>query len=240
MSHELILVVFYFLVLIYSVILHEISHGIVAYWLGDLTAKYAGRLTLNPFSHIDPLGSIIIPVTLFLTTGFAFGYAKPVPYNPYNLRDQKWGPLWVALAGPGSNFLIAFLAAFFAKLLPLSLFVKNDILKHFYDVIGGGGSFLDRFHFLAEAMSGSLGNIFFGLFLLIIFWNVVLGCFNLLPFPPLDGSRFLFILFPFRERTQLFLERYGFLFLFILIFVFSGVVSAFISFFLNLFFGLTL
>lgn len=239
MSNELVLVFFYFVTLVYSVIIHEVAHGVVALWLGDLTAKYAGRLNLSPLVHIDPLGSIIIPVTLFLTTGFAFGYAKPVPYNPYNLRDQKWGPLYVALAGPGSNFLLATIAALLAKLLPLSAVAKGTILSNFFGVIGGAGQFLDRFHILAESLAGSLPAIFFGLLILVIFWNVVLGCFNLIPIPPLDGSKILYALFPISESTQIALERYGFFLLLILIFVFSAPLSAFISFFLQLFFGFT-
>ncbi|MEP7162161.1 MAG: site-2 protease family protein [Candidatus Moraniibacteriota bacterium] len=242
MTNEIVLIIFYFLTLVYSVIIHEVSHGVVALWLGDMTAKYAGRLTLNPISHIDPFGTLLLPLTLGIIShgALTFGYAKPVPYNPYNLREQKWGPLYVALAGPGSNFLLAFIASILAKLMPLSLIEKADILKRFYGVIGGSGDFLERFGYLAEAMSGTLPTIFFGLLLLIIFWNVVLGCFNLLPIPPLDGSKLLFTLFPFQERTQLLLEQYGFFLLLFLIFVLSGPVSAFISFFLRLFFGFTL
>lgn len=239
MSNEIVLIAFYLLALVYSVIIHEVAHGVVALWLGDLTAKYAGRLNLNPLQHIDPLGSIIIPVTLFLATGFAFGYAKPVPYNPYNLRDQKWGPLYVALAGPGSNFLLAGVAAVLASLVPLAVSTKAAILKNFFGVIGGAGEFLERFQALAESMAGSLPAIFFGLLILIIFWNVVLGCFNLVPIPPLDGSKILYALFPIPERTQLLLDQYGFFLLLLLIFVFSGPLSAFISFFLRLFFGFT-
>lgn len=240
MANEIVLIGFYLFTLIYAVILHEVAHGYMAYFLGDLTAKYAGRLSLSPWSHIDPFGSFIIPITLFVTTGFAFGYAKPVPYNPYNLRDQKWGPLYVALAGPGTNFFLAFLAAFLAAVLPLSQLAKQDVLGRFLGVISGQGQFLERFELLSIAMAGSFMSIFFGLLLLAIFWNVVLGCFNLLPIPPLDGSKILYALFPISERTQLQLEQYGFFLLLFIIFVFSGPVSAFISVFLRFFFGLAL
>ena len=94
-------------VLIFSVIIHEISHGAVASRLGDQTAKNAGRLTLNPLRHIDFVGTIILPIFLILTTGRGIGWAKPVPINPYNFRDQKYGSLKVAIAGPASNLLIA-------------------------------------------------------------------------------------------------------------------------------------
>ncbi|PIP25409.1 MAG: site-2 protease family protein [Candidatus Moranbacteria bacterium CG_4_10_14_3_um_filter_41_65] len=235
MANEIVLIGFYILTLVYSVMIHEVAHGVVALWLGDMTAKYADRLNLNPLKHIDPFGSIILPLLLFLSTGFAFGFAKPVPYNPYNLRDQKWGPVLVALAGPGVNFLVAFIASFIAKMLPIALLVKIDILDRFIGVISMSGDFMDKFALLATALSGSLSNVFFGLLLLVIFWNVVLGCFNLLPVPPLDGSKLLYALVPIRERTVFFLEQYGMFLLLIIIFFFSAPISIFINFVLSLF-----
>ncbi|MEI8096577.1 MAG: site-2 protease family protein [Candidatus Moraniibacteriota bacterium] len=235
MANEIVLIGFYMLTLIYSVIIHEVAHGVMALWLGDMTAKYADRLNLNPLKHIDPFGSVILPILLFVSTGFAFGWAKPVPYNPYNLRDQKWGPTLVALAGPGTNLVLAFIAALIAKMLPIALLVKIDILDRFIGVIGGGGNFMDRFALLAAAISGSLSSVFFGLLLLIIFWNVVLACFNLLPVPPLDGSKLLYALVPLRERTVFFLEQYGLFVLLFVIFFFSTPISIFINFVLSLF-----
>lgn len=235
MPNEIVLVAFYIITLVYSVIIHEISHGVVALWLGDMTAKYADRLNLNPLKHIDPFGSIILPLLLIVTTGFAFGWAKPVPYNPYNLRNQKWGPTWVALAGPISNLLIASLAALIAKSLPMTLLAKQDILRRFVDVISGRGDFLDRFSLFAEALAGSVPGIFFGLLLLIIFWNVVLACFNLLPVPPLDGSKLLYALVPLRERTMLLIEQYSFILLIFVIVMFAVPISIFINFVLSLF-----
>lgn len=240
MASEIVLIGFYLLTLVYSVIIHEVSHGVVALWLGDMTAKYADRLNLNPLKHIDPFGSVILPVLLFVSTGFAFGWAKPVPYNPYNLRNQKWGPTLVALAGPGINLLLAGIAALIAKILPMTYLAKIDIMNRFVGVIGGGGDFLDRFTLLAEALSGSLANIFFGLLLLVIFWNVVLACFNLLPVPPLDGSKLLYALVPLRERTVFFLEQYGLFVLIFVIFFFSAPISIFINFVLSLFLRFTL
>lgn len=111
-------------ILILSIVLHEVAHGFAANWLGDPTARLAGRLTANPLPHIDPLGSVIIPAMLFLSgTPFLFGYAKPVPYNPYNLRNQKWGESMVAVAGPAANFILAFIFALiirFSEVLGLS------------------------------------------------------------------------------------------------------------------------
>ncbi|MBI2054461.1 MAG: site-2 protease family protein [Candidatus Staskawiczbacteria bacterium] len=105
-----VITIFSLAVLLFSVVIHELAHGSVAYSLGDHTAKYAGRLTLNPLKHLDPFGSVILPLMLLLATagqGPIFGWAKPVPINPYNFRDQKWGSLKVAIAGPAVNFLIA-------------------------------------------------------------------------------------------------------------------------------------
>lgn len=103
-------IIFYVLILIMSVVIHEVSHGYVANILGDPTARLAGRLTLNPLPHIDPLGSVVIPVALVLMhSQFLFGWAKPVPYNPYNLRNQRWGTALVGGAGVLANLLIAFI-----------------------------------------------------------------------------------------------------------------------------------
>ena len=94
-------------ILIVSVIIHETAHGYAALAQGDQTARLAGRLTLNPLAHLDPIGSVLVPLALFALGAPVFGWAKPVPYNPYNLRDQRWGPAFVALAGPVSNFFLA-------------------------------------------------------------------------------------------------------------------------------------
>ncbi len=153
------------LVLIISIVLHEVAHGYAANWLGDPTARLAGRLTLNPKSHIDPMGSVIIPAFLYLSqAGFMFGWAKPVPYNPYNLRNQKWGEAFVAFAGPGTNFLLAII---FAVLINMS------------GVLG-------------------LDQTFVSLAGYIVLINVFLGMFNLIPFPPLDGSK---VIEPFLPRA---------------------------------------
>lgn len=237
MSSEIALIVFYIGILIYSVIIHEVSHGVMALWLGDLTAKYAGRLSLNPIKHIDPFGSVILPTVLAVTTGFAFGWAKPVPYNPYNLRNQKWGDVLVALAGPLSNFLLATVATIIAALVPLSSVAKTEIVQSFFSIIQGGG-FLNGIELFGASIAGNTSTIIFGLALIFIFWNVVLGCFNLVPIPPLDGSKLLYALFPVPERTRFFLDQYGIFLLFFIIFFFSYPISYFISstfaFFLDL------
>lgn len=153
--------IFFIVILIFSVILHELAHGYVADMLGDPTARLAGRLTMNPVPHIDLFGSIILPAILMLTgSGVVVGWAKPVPYNPYNLKNQRWGTLAVSLAGVLTNFLIALIFGLLIRYgvnLPLS--------------------------FLALAKT-------------IVVLNIVLGVFNLLPIPPLDGSKVLLALFP--------------------------------------------
>ncbi|KKT17804.1 MAG: hypothetical protein A2654_02790 [Candidatus Nealsonbacteria bacterium RIFCSPHIGHO2_01_FULL_43_31] len=112
--------IFSLIVLLFSVILHEVAHGSMALRLGDNTAKHAGRLTLNPLKHIELFGTIILPILLVLTKSpFVIGWAKPVPVNPYNLRDQKWGMLKVSLAGPLSNFLIAIIFGLMIRFVPL-------------------------------------------------------------------------------------------------------------------------
>jgi len=195
------LIVFYLVALIYSIILHEISHGVVALWLGDKTAKYAGRLSLEPIRHIDPIGSIILPLIMIVTTGFAFGWAKPVPYNPYNLRWQKWGSVTVAFAGPVTNFLIAFVAAIIASFVSIPMAQKYIIVGHLLRVEWGS---------LVNIVAGSPWMIVYLVCAMVIFWNVLLGTFNLLPIPPLDGSKLLFTLLRVKSPTQMFFEQWGF------------------------------
>lgn len=146
-------------VLIPSVILHEVSHGVVALFFGDDTAKRAGRLTLNPVAHVDPFGTIILPLMLVLTAGTAFGYAKPVPVSPGRLRRPREQSLYVSLAGPATNLLLALLAT----LLLTRLRPRGTT----FDVID-------------EAIAA----------------NVILAVFNLIPFPPLDGSALVERLLP--------------------------------------------
>lgn len=120
---DIVITLFSLVVLLFSVIIHELAHGSVAYSLGDPTAKYEGRLTLNPLKHLDPFGSVLLPILLFISgSPFLVGWAKPVPINPYNFRDQKWGSLKVAIAGPLSNFALALVFGLLIRFTPESFF----------------------------------------------------------------------------------------------------------------------
>ena len=189
------IVIIKIIILVFSVIIHEISHGYAALALGDKTAQYAGRLTLNPLKHIDPFGSIILPLLMALVPGgVVFGWAKPVPYNPYNLKNQKWGPAVVGVAGPAANLL---LAVVFGLLIRFSPFI----------FLGVSSQFLSNFITVAAAIS---------------ILNLALAIFNLVPIPPLDGSKVLFAVLPYRWRgIEASLDRYGFLVLLIFIFFFA-------------------
>lgn len=189
---------FVILIFLYSVIAHEVMHGVMADYLGDPTARYLGRLTLNPLPHIDPVGSILLPLLLIMTgSPIVFGWAKPVPYNPYNLRNQKYGNALVAGAGVGTNLALA--------------------------IIFGA---LIRFFPLPDAL--------IPLFAQIVAVNIALGVFNLVPIPPLDGSKILFDFLPYANAMKENLERYGFviliLFLLFGIQYLSPVIEALFSF----------
>lgn len=167
---------FYVLVLIMSVVVHEMAHGFAAESQGDPTARYAGRLSLNPLKHIDPVGSVLLPLLLvFFKTGFVIGWAKPVPYDERNLRDPRWGTLLVASAGILVNIGLA--------------------------VIFGVSI---RFAYLL----GSAAPAFVSIAAVITEVNIVLALFNLIPIPPLDGSKILFSLLWSRgQKFQAAVER---------------------------------
>lgn len=206
---QAILIIFYIVTLVYSIIFHEVSHGVVALWLGDKTAKYSGRLSLEPLRHIDPIGSIILPLFMILTTGFAFGWAKPVPYNPYNLRWSKWGSVMVAFAGPTTNFIIAAIVAIGASFINFSVAQKYTIVTYLMSA---------QWSYLVHVVVGSPLLIAYAICAMIIFWNVLLGTFNLMPVPPLDGSKLIFTIFNIPQSTQMFLERWGFFILILILF----------------------
>lgn len=177
---DIIQAIFSIAILIFSVVAHEVSHGYMAQYLGDPTARLAGRLTMNPIKHIDPIGSIFAPIFSYIMMhGMIIGWAKPVPYNPYNLRDQKWGDAKVALAGPLTNLGIAFIFAMLMRFM--------------------GALFTDPMLMMMH---------------LIVVINIVLAIFNLVPIPPLDGSKVLMSILPYRFRyIGEYLERYSLVFI---------------------------
>jgi len=180
------------LILIISVVIHEMAHGYAADWLGDPTARLQGRLSPNPIVHLDPLMSVILPGLLIVTgSPFLFGAAKPVPYNPYNFTNQKWGEAIVAAAGPASNIVLAIIFALVVR--------------------------------FADALA--LSETFIVLAVQVIILNLFLAFFNLVPIPPLDGSKILPRFLPYSlrmqyDRLRAFMEQNVFLGFGLTIFVF--------------------
>ncbi len=189
---DIVITIFSLVVLLFSVIIHELAHGYVAYSLGDPTAKYEGRLTLNPLKHLDPFGSVILPLLLFISgSPILVGWAKPVPINPYNFKDQKWGTLKVSIAGPITNILLAIFFGLLIRFIPSEIY--NLFTRNGFNIID-----------------------------FVVYINIILAIFNLVPIPPLDGSWILFKFIPQRfEKTKIFLNQYG-LFILILFIFFGG------------------
>jgi Zn-dependent protease len=195
-----------FVVFAFSIVVHEVSHGVVAEHFGDPTARYAGRITLNPIPHIDPIGSVIIPLFAYVSHIPFIGWAKPVPVNPANLRNPFVHNAYVAAAGPVSNLLLIILGTF-------SWIVVRLLFKHVPFLMENGEGVLAGFDIL---------------FSNLIIINSVLCVFNLIPVPPLDGHWILFRFLPPRMGEALaFIRPYGFFILIILLW--TGVVGAILS-----------
>ncbi|PIR85148.1 site-2 protease family protein [Candidatus Kaiserbacteria bacterium CG10_big_fil_rev_8_21_14_0_10_45_20] len=199
---------------IFSIILHEVAHGFVAHLLGDPTARLAGRLTLNPIPHLDPIGSILLPGILALSqTPFLIGWAKPVPYNPYNFKNQRWGEALVSAAGPATNILIAVVIAMAM-----------------------------RFGMLTNPELFQIGAF-------VILANIVLAIINLIPIPPLDGSKILRSLLPYSmnsffvriETLTYALGPFGLIAaLLLIVYVFNDIIFAFVRAIFSLLTGMAL
>lgn len=184
-------------VIILSMTIHEAVHAFVGYILGDKTAMAEGRLTLNPFKHIDPVMTVLLPILMIIFGGPVFGGAKPVPFNPSRLRYGEWGAVMVALVGPLTNLLIAFLA--------FGVGVVSGVIT--------SGGYIDN------SLPGSIIQ-------LTIFINVGFFVFNMLPIPPLDGSRLLYALAPDGVRRIMSqIEQYGVFVIFAIVVLLSGFIS---------------
>ena len=219
MNFEIILEVVFSLIAVFmAIVLHEVSHGYVASRLGDPTARNHGRLTLNPLAHVDPVGTILVPVGLAILRFLLawptplFGWAKPVPINPANFRNPLRGMLYVALAGPGTNLALALATAAIGRLLLLA--IPTELL---FGPVGFAGNLIQWFFYLLSAF---------------VIYNLILAVFNILPIPPLDGSRILMYFLPAGGRRFLLsIERYGFFILIAVLYlgalrpIFAGVES---------------
>ena len=195
--------------LVVAIILHEISHGVVALWCGDDTAKRAGRLTLNPIPHVDPFGSLVLPALGALAGLPVIGYAKPVPVNPQRLRQPRRDIVFVSLAGPTTNFILMALAALTSRWL------------------------FDQGRGLGGALDASTGDLVLEIVFSFAVVNLLLGLFNLLPIPPLDGSAIIERMLPARWLPRWYRFRpYGLAVLFALVF-FTGIISTLITPFYN-------
>ena len=197
--------IFSIVILIMSVVVHEVSHGFAAEALGDPTPRIQGRLTLNPLKHLDWFGSVLLPTLSYMLGGVIFGWAKPVMINPYNLRGGRWGEAMVAVAGPLSNIVLAV--------------IFSQIIRY-GSVLGVSQSFTS---FLLQ----------------VVIVNLVLAVFNLIPIPPLDGSKILFAFLPQHQvmKVRGFLEQYGFVLVLLLITFLGSIIYPVVSFLLRLLVG---
>lgn len=196
MGTEIISIVVVLVIIIVSMVLHELAHGVVAYWLGDETAKIEGRLTLNPIKHLDPVMSVAVPLMLFLMGGPVFGGAKPVPIDSRRLKFNEWGMALVALAGPMMNFLLAFV-----------MFMILHLTGLLY----------------TWEWSAQIGVQF-------VMINLGFMLFNLLPIPPLDGSRVLYAIAPDgARRVMATMEMFGVWMVFGLVMILGGALSQYMS-----------
>ena len=198
-------------VLLFSVILHEVAHGWVADRLGDDTARVMGRLTFNPIPHIDIFGTILLPALAILTGAPVFGWAKPVPVNPYRLNNPQRDIIWVSLAGPLSNFLLAIVASACMWLLRSVIPLPATLAASLYEV-----------------------------FRLVLVINIILPVFNLFPVPPLDGSKVLMGLLPSElayRYSQI--EPYGFFIIIIMLSsgIFWRILGPIVNFLIAIFGG---
>ncbi len=199
-GNSILTLVIILVVILVSMVLHELAHGLVAYWLGDNTAKDDGRLTLNLLKHLDPVMSFLIPIMMFMSGGPIFGGAKPVPVNTSKLKHGPWGMALVAIAGPLTNFILAFVG-FLVGTWTGALQVMDGGL---YYTAGLWGMIVAEF----------------------VLVNLGFGVFNLIPIPPLDGSRVLYAIAPDAVRNVMDgMERWGIIVVMLVVIVFPSFLS---------------
>jgi len=204
MTLDYIYIAVVLVVILFSMTFHEAMHAYVGYWLGDNTAKLQGRLTLNPIKHIDPFMTVILPITLALVGAPIFGGARPVPFNPHNIKFGEWGAALIAIAGPITNFLIAFVSFGVWALVGMP----------------------------DKGISSQI-------FVALISVNLGFFIFNLIPIPPLDGSRVLYALAPEPVRRAMeYIEKYGIVLVFIVVIFASSSLVSFMSIAINFFISL--
>jgi Zn-dependent protease len=192
-------------VLVFSMTLHELAHGWVAYRLGDPTAKLRGRLSFNPLKHLDPIGTLMFFITAAIPGSFIFGWAKPVPVSPYYFKSRQRGMMWVGMAGPATNFLLAVVFGVVLNLLAPVL-NKSGVIT---DYVFGNGTTLPV-------------PWVFSLLFLALQVNIILGIFNLIPIPPLDGSRIVGGLLPRSAYERwVAIDRYGMIIIIVLLVLLS-------------------
>ncbi|MBI5231720.1 MAG: site-2 protease family protein [Coriobacteriales bacterium] len=198
-----------FVILFPAIVLHEVAHGYAAFLLGDQTAKRAGRLTLNPFAHVDLWGTILMPLLLLLLSRgtFFFGYAKPVPFNPYNFKDRPLGTLITGVAGPITNIVLAIVAGLATRLFPVPVALN-----------------------LAQAWGEGPLTVVASVLFIFAWSNLVLAFFNLVPIPPLDGSRVFQYFLPEAGRRAYFrIEPYGFMIIIGMTWIVPGMLTGYLG-----------
>ena len=193
------------IIVIFSIILHEVSHGYMADFLGDPTPRLQGRLTLNPLKHLEMFGSIVVPIVSYMLFHTMFGWAKPVVYNPYNIKNKRQGEFLIALAGPATNIALAL--------------IFGTIIRFVYAQTLVSSPFIEICSY-------------------VVVINIVLALFNLIPVPPLDGSKILFsILSPKYNKTRFMFEAYAPVFVLIAVFFLWNIISPIIPLVFKLFTG---
>ena len=211
-----IIMIFCFVI---AIVVHEASHGFIANRLGDPTAKQQGRITLNPLKHVDPFGTVILPLFLMFSGGFIFGYAKPVPYNPRYFKNLRVGEFLTGMAGPASNLIMALIGVIVSRVIPLVMQTTPLFMAN----VPVAAAFIPEFAFLGPVTAGDWIVLCCYFFILI---NLVLAFFNLIPLPPLDGASIIALFLTNNAmRSYYRIQRYALPVLLVIMFVLPWVLG---------------